>query len=263
MHGTIHRAVHRAVHAIHATHAVHVVKTIHVHLKGRPLVAAVLAVVNLAAGEGGLLLDGANTLQGRVERREVNEGHLLVLDDLDVLDLTKALKLLPEEEVVHVLIDAANKDIASGPVLDGVEDLLGQRLWLSPTDLDLAILDDEAAGVGLTEEELGRSGVDEGDEGAALLRQDLDGVNQAAVHVAEDLIRAGVWVDASKVDRAVARVVKRHEGSGTAEWRAQVHSVLLAGGRLALSKKGGRRSEFACCGCLVGLVWFCLGKGVG
>jgi len=185
----VHRAIHRAIHAIHAIHrAVHVVQTIHVHLKGRPLVATILAVVNLAAGKGGLLLDGADTLQGRVERREVDESHLLVLNDLDVLNLAKALEFLPEEEVVHVLIDTTDKHIASGPVLNRVEDLLGQRLWLSPANLDLAVLDNKAAGVGLAVEKLGRSGVDEGDEGTALLRQNLDGVNQTAVNMAENLV---------------------------------------------------------------------------
>jgi len=185
----VHRAIHRAIHAIHAIHrAIHVVQTIHVHLKGRPLVATILAVVNLAAGKGGLLLDGADTLQGRVERREVDESHLLVLNDLDVLNLAKALEFLPEEEVVHVLIDTTDKHIASGPVLNRVEDLLGQRLWLSPANLDLAVLDNKAAGVGLAVEKLGRSGVDEGDEGTALLRQNLDGVNQTAVNMAENLV---------------------------------------------------------------------------
>ena len=137
----------------------------------------------------------------------MDEGDLLVMDDLQMLDFPKALKLSAKEDLSHGVVNATHKHVAGCAVLNGVEHLLWKGLRLAPAHLDLPVPNDKSPHICLAKENSRRGRVDKGDKGAALLCQDLDGVNKPTGHLAQDLVRRGGRVNAAQVDGAVINLL--------------------------------------------------------
>jgi len=184
-----------------------------------PLEAPVSSEIDLAVSISGFLLKGRDALEGSIKGRKVDEGDPLLLDDPDMLNLSKALKVLQEELLGHVLLNPAHKDVAGGAVLHRLQNVRWERLGLSPPHLHLPVLKHEPAKGGFLEEELRRRGVNKGDEGAPLFRDDFDRVDHPAVDMVENLLCGGPGVNASKVDRAVPDFFLREGGKAIGEER--------------------------------------------
>lgn len=183
----------------------------------------VLAVEDAAASPFGLGGESLNDLDGGCDRQEVDETNVLVCvakggiswlrglrekrrrtsNDLDLVDRPEARKVVSERLLGDGLVEVAKVDVPRRTrLLNGHEDAGSDGARASPAELEVLIVQTNLAHERVGMERSGGRRVEEADEGAALLGEDLDRVDGAEANLAEELVDGGVRGKVADVDGA-------------------------------------------------------------
>jgi hypothetical protein len=107
----------------------------------------------------------------------VNKTDVLVTDNLDLIDQTKAAKVVTELFLRRTLIQSTEIDIAARVALtDGERDLAGHRRRLAPSNLELLTVERELFDGGIGMKRRSSCTIEEGKENARLFGEDADGL---------------------------------------------------------------------------------------
>lgn len=164
--------------------------------------AAVLAVVDAARCLPlGLLWELSHSLDSVANRQEVDKADALLADQLDGINGTELAQVGPQLLLGDIFGEVAKVDIPGRTgLLNGQGDGSRHLGGLSPTDLDILTLDGELLQDGIRMEVGSRRAVQEGDEGAVLIRQESDRLNRTGTNMSEDFLRRSLIRDIAQID---------------------------------------------------------------
>lgn len=178
-------------------------------------------------------------LDGIGDRQEVDEGNVLLTDDLDSIDGTELAKVLPKLLLSDLLRQVAEVYIPRGTRLLNCEGNRRRHLRrLAPANFDVLTLDAELFQDGIRVEVSCGAGVQEGDEGAVLVGKQTDRLDLATAHVAQDFVGRSVLGDVPKVDRAAGPA---DHGAHGGRARVHRHLHLTAHGAVPCGRGLGRK----------------------
>lgn len=137
----------------------------------------------------------------------MDEPNVLVPDDLDLVNETKAAQLVAELLLRHALVKSTEVDIPAGIALaDGQSNLSRDRRGLAPANLQLLPVQRQFLDSGVGVEGSGGSTVKEGKEDAGLLGQNPDRLQRAEVDEVKQLVDGSSRREVADIHRAAGRI---------------------------------------------------------
>jgi hypothetical protein len=151
----------------------------------------------------------------------VDETNVLVTDNLDLVNETKATKVIAELLLGRTLIKPTKIDVTARIALtDGEGDLARDRGRLSPTNLELLAMQRELFDGRIGVECAGSGAIKEGEENTRLFREDSDRLERAKVNKVEEFVNGCSCGEVADVDRATGGVIGG--GESGSECRSRV-----------------------------------------
>ena len=124
-------------------------------------------------------------------------------NDLDLVDRPEARKVVAQRLLRDRLVEVAEVDVPRrSRLLNRHENVGGDGARASPAKLEVLIVQPNFAHERVRVERRGRRRIEEADEGAALLGENLDRVDGAKANLAKELVDGGVRGKVADVDGA-------------------------------------------------------------
>ena len=160
----------------------------------------------------------------------MNKSTVFVAHDFDLVDWAKlSTKVVAQRRFVFILVQLANVDVTSGvTVPHGDRDRWGQVRFLAPADTQSLSMKGEALDLGVGVECCSGGTVEEGDEYARLVLDEMDAFDWTKANQIEELVNRGIYLSVDP---------QSHQPKLT--WRKRP-DIYRPAGRVASESSGGR-----------------------
>lgn len=165
-------------------------------------------------------------LDGCSDRQEMNETNVFIPNDLDLVDRSKPLEVIPQRALIHILLQPTDVDVPRRLGLDDRHPDLGrQRRRFPPPDPEFLTMERE-----LLDRRVGVEGgscraVQERNEHARFFREKPDGFDRSEPDEVQEFVHRGIYKGGraqlktslieGKMERRTGRQVSDVDGSSS------------------------------------------------